>query len=315
MLQDGDGVSRETALVRDARMLWGLGWLQLISQETFTDPPFGWKGRASTIAGFVEGGFQVHFGMASTRLVNRHGYYKSQGFTAGLSRIVGDGPDSQDPDSDGALDEVTMGEIAAVSLWLALQPSPVETQPSDPIRQQSAMRGRALMESLACTSCHTQHFAVTEPTYVVAGGIGGWDGREGLRVNLHEWAFGDQPAQPQPGAATLLPIWSDLRRHDMGPALADAHDTFRDDAPGLPTADGFATFFGRSEFLTTPLWGIAVTAPYLHDGRAPTIRDAILAHGGEANESLSKFLTAPAADQQAVLDLLDTFTWFEAPLP
>mgnify|MGYP000381770940 CR=1 FL=1 len=221
----------------------------------------------------------------------------------------------QDPDSDGALDEVTMGEIAAVSLWLALQPSPVETQPSDPIRQQSAMRGRALMESLACTSCHTQHFAVTEPTYVVAGGIGGWDGREGLRVNLHEWAFGDQPAQPQPGAATLLPIWSDLRRHDMGPALADAHDTFRDDAPGLPTADGFATFFGRSEFLTTPLWGIAVTAPYLHDGRAPTIRDAILAHGGEANESLSKFLTAPAADQQAVLDLLDTFTWFEAPLP
>ena len=35
-------------------------------------------------------------------------------------------------------------------------------------------------------------------------------------------------------------------------------------------------------FITPPLWGLARSRPYLHDGRAPTIEDAILLHGGEA---------------------------------
>ena len=35
-------------------------------------------------------------------------------------------------------------------------------------------------------------------------------------------------------------------------------------------------------FLTRPLWGVARSRPYLHDGRAPTLEDAILQHGGEA---------------------------------
>src|SRR5262249_19735427 len=76
--------------------------------------------------------------------------------------------------------------------------------------------------------------------------------------------------EPKYGGATtsyLVHLFSDLKRHDMGDVLAS------------PEAQGTIP---ASVFLTRPLWGLADTAPYLHDGRAPTIQDAIVLHGGEA---------------------------------
>jgi CxxC motif-containing protein (DUF1111 family) len=49
-------------------------------------------------------------------------------------------------------------------------------------------------------------------------------------------------------------------------------------------------------FLTRPLWGLAETAPYLHDGRAPTVHDAIVLHGGEAAAARAAYL---ALDEHA----------------
>ena len=43
-------------------------------------------------------------------------------------------------------------------------------------------------------------------------------------------------------------------------------------------------------FLTRPLWGLADTAPYLHDGRAPTVHEAIVLHGGEATAARDAYL-------------------------
>ena len=39
-----------------------------------------------------------------------------------------------------------------------------------------------------------------------------------------------------------------------------------------------------SEFRTAPLWGIVDTAPYMHDGSAETLFDAILHHDGRSRE-------------------------------
>ena len=61
----------------------------------------------------------------------------------------------------------------------------------------------------------------------------------------------------------------------MGAGLAES----RANAAGIPA----------SVFLTRSLWGIAETAPYLHDGRAITLDEAILAHGGEAKQSRDAF--------------------------
>jgi hypothetical protein len=73
----------------------------------------------------------------------------------------------------------------------------------------------------------------------------------------------------------LVHLFSDLKRHDMGDGLATP------DAQGLIPA---------RVFLTRPLWGLAETAPYLHDGRAPTIDDAIVLHGGEATAARDAYL-------------------------
>ncbi|MGH7895185.1 MAG: di-heme oxidoredictase family protein, partial [Candidatus Binatia bacterium] len=84
-------------------------------------------------------------------------------------------------------------------------------------------------------------------------------------------------------------IFSDLLLHDLGPGLADGI------AQGA--ADG-------NEFRTAPLWGVAFSAPYLHDGRAATLDAAILAHGGEAQTARDAFATLAVVDRAAILAFL-----------
>jgi CxxC motif-containing protein (DUF1111 family) len=52
--------------------------------------------------------------------------------------------------------------------------------------------------------------------------------------------------------------------------------------------------------LTRPLWGLAESPPYLHDGRAATIPEAILAHGGEAKEARDAFAALSPESQANV---------------
>ena len=55
-----------------------------------------------------------------------------------------------------------------------------------------------------------------------------------------------------------------------------------------------------------PLWGIADTAPYMHDGRALTITEAILAHGVEGQAARDAFAALDQASQIDLLTYLDT---------
>jgi CxxC motif-containing protein (DUF1111 family) len=106
-------------------------------------------------------------------------------------------------------------------------------------------------------------------------------GGPGVTINLI--LNGDQPR-----SSLQVALFSDLKRHDMGPGLADRYD----DPSGVP----------RSVFLTRPLWGLSETAPYLHDGRAATLPAAILEHGGEAQQSRDAF-AALSPDDQADLHM------------
>ncbi|MFO0662622.1 MAG: di-heme oxidoredictase family protein [Polyangiaceae bacterium] len=81
------------------------------------------------------------------------------------------------------------------------------------------------------------------------------------------------------------PIYSDLLLHDMGEKLAD----------GIKDGDA-----GSREWRSAPLIGMRYQKNFMHDGRATTIRGAILSHegpGSQANDSVSRFLALPAADQ------------------
>jgi CxxC motif-containing protein (DUF1111 family) len=91
------------------------------------------------------------------------------------------------------------------------------------------------------------------------------------------------------GPRGALPVYSDLLLHDMGAALADGIE------------QGVAT---GAEFRTQPLWGLASVGPYLHDGRADTIEEAILAHGGEAEAARNRFDQLSASEQADVAAFL-----------
>ena len=126
-------------------------------------------------------------------------------------------------------------------------------------------RGRALFEATGCASCHTPS----------------------LRT-------GPFPAEPALAHRTIAP-YTDLLVHDMGPGLAD----------GRPDhlADG-------QSWRTPPLWGLGLLetvnghSRLLHDGRARTVLEAILWHGGEAAKAQARVRQLDATDRDALLAFL-----------
>ncbi|HYT68442.1 MAG TPA: di-heme oxidoredictase family protein [Vicinamibacterales bacterium] len=92
------------------------------------------------------------------------------------------------------------------------------------------------------------------------------------------------------GAILTAFMYSDLLLHDMGADLADGFE------------QGSAT---GSEFRTAPLWRVSDRQHFLHDGRASSILEAILAHGGQASSAVAAFNALSKADQNALLDFLN----------
>ncbi len=88
-------------------------------------------------------------------------------------------------------------------------------------------------------------------------------------------------------AGVIIRPYTDLLLHNMGPGLADA---------------------GGAEWRTPPLWGAGLTelvgggaAHYLHDGRARSLQEAVLWHGGEAARSREAFSALGPLDRQALI--------------
>ncbi|MBF7072199.1 c-type cytochrome [Glaciecola sp. MH2013] len=138
--------------------------------------------------------------------------------------------------------------------------------PARDLSSPSAISGRKLFYQAKCHSCHTPSYTTSE----------------------------DYPIE----ALAKQKIWpyTDLALHDMGPALADNVVEY--------SATG-------QEWKTPPLWGIGLRkayqsdAVYLHDGRAQTIEEAILWHGGEAQASKEFFKQLDAASRADLLTFLN----------
>ena len=85
-------------------------------------------------------------------------------------------------------------------------------------------------------------------------------------------------------------LFSDLLLHDMG-TLGDG------------IAQGAAS---PTEMRTAPLWGLRFSAPYLHNGKAATIEDAIKAHDGEGNVSRDRFNRLKKDQKAQLIDFLNS---------
>ena len=133
------------------------------------------------------------------------------------------------------------------------------------LQDPQVVRGRTLFSTASCVACHTPSF--TTSAYHPKGELR------------------NQTIRP----------FTDLLLHDMGPGLADS------------MAEGDVT---GAEWRTAPLWNIGLTAGvaggegYLHDGRARTIEEAILWHGGEAEQAKENFRKMSATDREAVVKFI-----------
>ena len=131
----------------------------------------------------------------------------------------------------------------------------------------TVMQGEKLFAALGCASCH-------RPVLVT----------------------GKHPLYPALSHQRIEP-YTDLLLHDMGDGLADGRDDF------------LAT--GR-QWRTPALWGIGLSeritpgSGFLHDGRARTLPEAILWHGGEATPARQRFAALHAADRQALIAFLNS---------
>jgi CxxC motif-containing protein (DUF1111 family) len=104
------------------------------------------------------------------------------------------------------------------------------------------------------------------------------------------------PGFPELSKQLIFPF-TDLLLHDMGGGLADGRPDF--EATG-------------SEWRTPPLWGIGLTQEvgghtrFLHDGRARSLEEAILWHGGEAEAARARFMALSRDERAALIKFLET---------
>jgi Di-haem oxidoreductase, putative peroxidase len=89
-------------------------------------------------------------------------------------------------------------------------------------------------------------------------------------------------------------IYTDFKRHDLGPAFHERN------------YDGTM----RTYFLTTPLWGVGTTAPYGHDGRSINLTEVILRHGGEAAAARDAFANLSPPNRDRLLAFLNSLVIF-----
>lgn len=136
------------------------------------------------------------------------------------------------------------------------------------IENPTILAGAKHFNSIACTSCHTPRFETSRDEHKV-------------------------PISSLRGL-TIFPF-SDGLLHDMGTELADDRSDHQ--------ANG-------REWKTRPLWGIGLTqtvnprAGFLHDGRARTLEEAILYHGGEAAASRRRFTELNAKERDELISFL-----------
>jgi CxxC motif-containing protein (DUF1111 family) len=156
-------------------------------------------------------------------------------------------------------------------------PAPSQSLPSDSGTTALVRTGRELFRTIGCADCHAE---------TVGPAVG---------------------------------IYSDLLLHDMGIEL-EASTGYRQldcnvliPLPNVPNEKFSASQQpSPAEWRTAPLWGVADSGPYLHDGRAGTLEEAIEHHGGEAVDVAARFRGLPPDQREAIVSFLKTL---RAPSP
>lgn len=273
--------------------------------------PFQWKGENATLRDFNRGASHNELGMQPVEITG----------------------DDVDGDGDGVVNEFGIGDMTAMAVYVAGQARPLtllelddlglmheldeEAEPLTADERADIMAGEVLFAEIGCADCHRPSMLLDNPVFAepsrnpdyrdevfpagqdpLALGVDPDDPvlfdltqdqpDNVFEVNGQEMRLGNLEVNDQGQA--IVRLYGDLKRHDMGRGLAES-------------VDDIGT--GKSVWLTKELWGVGSTAPYMHDGRATTITEAILEHGGAGSDSRRSFRQLDTDDQAKVVAFLN----------
>jgi len=212
-----------------------------------------------------------------------------------------------DADGDGFVNELTRADVTAVTLFQATLPVPVQVVPADVDIANAIGNGRKVFLEIGCGRCHTPRLPLdrkgwiyTEPNpYNPPGNLQPGDA-PALAVDLTSDELPGPRLKPT-GNIVWVPAFTDFKLHDItsGPDDPNREPLDMNQPAGSP-----AFFLGNSRFLTRRLWGIANQHPFGHHGIYTTMREAVLAHHGEAEDSYNRFQNLSQYDQDSLIEFL-----------
>ena len=236
--------------------------------------PFIQKGVIGTLRDFSNISMNHHHGMQSEEL-------------AGLN---------SDLDRDGIVNELTEGDITAVTIFQATLDFPDNIFSENEEIKSAQLKGKELFNNIGCASCHMPTLPLKSLMFVEPGPLNTEisttivESKKTLVVNLEDYV---SKLDKDKDGNYLIPIWSDLKRHDMGAKL----DNERPLQKGVPT----------NYWLTKKLWGFYSEPPFLHHGRANLLNDVIEMHQGDAKISSDAYFELDSSEQQYLIEFLKSF--------
>jgi len=286
--------------------------------------PFFLHGDTISIREFLVGAFNAEMGLEAVdpelraaagtdRFVTPSGMALDGRFDAIEAPPVNDR--FEDSDRDGVVNEIPTSLVDFMEFYLLHYFKPGLGEGSaEPFPHGSGytggpsgevIDGLSQFKQIGCASCHIQNLTINRDRRV-ADVETRYDPFRGNPINnlfATATAFSSQVndgkgfptiKRPNFGSFVVRNIFTDFKRHDLGPNFHEIN------------YDGSI----RREFLTTPLWGVGSTAPYGHDGRSMTLKDVILRHGGEADDARDRFAAASRGTQRNIIMFLNTLILF-----
>jgi CxxC motif-containing protein (DUF1111 family) len=328
---------------RNTTALFGAGLIDAISEDDIR-AQVKFQRRHSEISGrasILRDGSMGRFGWRANveRLVD----FVEQACANELSLETESRPQSSDPGRPGYRNpsaDISNQQVELMSEFVGSLPRPIKLDHRDPASLSRVSQGQTTFDSVGCAVCHLRNMGPAKGIYsdILLHDMGPnlYDhdaaGPHVTRVRLtsrieevpntrNRSYYGAASQIATPGQRALPDRFTSPRGSAAGmdfvrlDTKALGRRVISETAGSVMSAElAKSTGIERTlkasnttqEWRTPPLWGVRDSAPYMHDGRAETLLEAIAMHDGESAGTRDRFLKLPIADRHAVIAFLET---------
>jgi cytochrome c peroxidase len=272
----------------DTSRVEGLGRLSLISSDSTHPPslvvrPWHQASNVVSIREFTNTAFNQHHGIQSTERFGR----------------------DTDPDADGFTNELTRGDVTAISIWQATLQVPGRVIPRQPEIERAVLAGEQTFARIGCAACHIPRLPLQKNGWIYSepnpfnpsGNLRSGETRD-VKADLSSDVLPLPRLKPDATGTVWVEAYTDFKLHDIcEPGAGEALDMNQPQWSEKLRQ-------GNCRFLTKRLWGAANQKPYFHHGLFTTLRQSVLAHSGEAKASRVAFESLPVAERDSVIEFL-----------